>query len=80
MSSIFTYVNRRKVSEFIGELFFCRPRALFLLDSIGKDDQPYKDSYRPVQVPHLGLMLEHLSADEDGEPHDSPHQGVETWK
>lgn len=25
-------------------------------------------------------MLEHFSTNEDGEPHDPPHQGVESWK
>lgn len=51
-----------------------------LLDSISEDDETYEDAYCPVQVPHLGFMLEHFCADEDGEPHDSPHQGVESWK
>lgn len=51
-----------------------------LLDSISEDDQTYEDTYCPIQVPHLGFMLKHFSADEDGEPHDSPHQRVESWK
>lgn len=50
------------------------------LDSVGQDGEAYEDSHRSVQVPHHGLVLEHLSADEDGEAHDGPHQGVEAWK
>lgn len=51
-----------------------------LLDSVGEDDETYEDAYRPVQVPHLGLVLEHFSTDENGEAHDSAHQGVESCK
>ena len=45
-----------------------------LLDSVCEDDETYEDAYCPVQVPHLGFVLEHLGADEDGEAHDSPDQ------
>ncbi len=51
-----------------------------LLDSIGEDDQTYEDTYCPIQVPHLRLLPEHFSTDEDGEAHDSAHQRVESWK
>lgn len=49
------------------------------LDPIGEDDEAYEDTYCPIQIPHLGLMLKHFSTDEDGEPHDSPHQWVKSW-
>lgn len=50
------------------------------LDSIAEDDEADKDAYCPVQVPHLGLLLEDLGADEDRESHDASHQRVESCK
>lgn len=49
-----------------------------LLDSVGEDNEAHEDSYCSIQVPHLGLMLEHLGADEDGEAHDPAHQRVKS--
>lgn len=51
-----------------------------LLDSVGEDDEAHEDPYCSVQVPHLGLMFEHFSTDEDGEPHDASNQRVKSWK
>lgn len=50
------------------------------LDSVGEDDEADEDAYCPVQVPHLGFVLEHFGADEDGEAHDSSDQRVESWE
>ena len=50
------------------------------LDAVGEDDEAHEHPDGSIQVPHLGLVLEHLSTDEDGEAHDSSHQGVETYK
>lgn len=50
------------------------PSDEHLLDAVGEDDEADEDPYCPVQVPHLGLVPEHLGADEDGEAHDSAHQ------
>jgi len=50
------------------------------LDAVGEDGEAHEDADRPIQVPHLGLVLEHLHTDENGEAHDSAHQRVEACK
>ncbi|MEQ2174391.1 hypothetical protein GOODEAATRI_007512, partial [Goodea atripinnis] len=45
-----------------------------------EDDEAHEDPYCSIQVPHLGLMFENFSTDEDGEPHNPSDQRVESWK
>ena len=54
-----------------------RVRGGVSLDAVGQDDEAHEHANGPVQVPHAGLVLEHLGTQQDGEPHHPPHQGVE---
>lgn len=56
------------------------PPPPHLLDTISEDDQTYEDSYCSIQIPDFRFLLEHFGTDEDGESHDSAHQGVKPWK
>lgn len=78
----FLWNYQKTLHTVVSHLNFFRLKfsANHLLDSIGEDDETYEDAYCPIQVPHLGFMLEHFSTDEDGESHDPPDQWVESWK
>lgn len=74
-------VNEPNSKRFTKERLFKMSRSRSqsnLLNSVGQDDEADEDTYCPVQVPDVRFMFEDLSADEDGESHDSSNQRIKT--
>lgn len=55
-------------------------RKQHLLDPVGEYGEADQHPDAAVQVPDRRVVLEHLSAQQNGEAHHGPHEGVKPWK
>lgn len=66
--------------QWLKKQHYSHQESRYLLDPIGKYGEANQHTRAAVQVPHRGIMLEHLRAQKNGEAHHASHEGVKPWK